>query len=246
MSDQREVDWQTQLLRFTLFTPVVLPGSETIWRNITGRDPDIDENRVRETIRRQSGPVGDRQLEIVVTPGRVDVVMVPGLQDGLPGMYFGPAEAEIPGFVALVRSWLDQIARVENIHRLAFGAVLVLMVHDRNASYRKLDRLLPSVRVDPVNTREFLYRINRPKMYFGNLELNRVTTWNSGARKTFGLSASAGQPSTAISEEFFVRLEVDNNTPAERTEPLEPGEIVPIFETLVEMALENAARGELP
>jgi hypothetical protein len=83
-------------------------------------------------------------------------------------------------------------------------------------------------------------------MYSSDLELNRVTTWNAGVRKTFGLNASAGPSTTAISDEFFVRLEVDNNTSAERTEPLQPSDIVPIFQTLVEMALENSARGELP
>jgi hypothetical protein len=246
MSDQGRVDWQAQLLRFTLFTPGVSPEFQTIWRNITGRDPDVDENRARESIRRQSGPVGNRQLETVVTLGRVDVVMVPALEDGLPAMYFGQAEAEIPGFVSLIGPWLDQIAQVVNIVRLAFGAVLLLTVEDRNAGYRELDRLLTSVKVDPVSTREMLYRVNRPKPYADGLELNRVTTWNSGTRQTFGLSASAGQPSMPISEEFYVRLEVDNNTPAQRTEPLEPSKIVPIFQTLVKMALENALRGEIP
>jgi len=73
-----------------------------------------------------------------------------------------------------------------------------------------------------------------------------MTTWSCVVfRGVIGLGAALGQPSTSISEEFFVRLEIDNNTPAERTEPIEPGEIVPIFEALVEMALENAARGEL-
>jgi hypothetical protein len=94
MSDQGRIDWQAQLLRLTLFAPKALPGAEAIWRNITGRDPDVDENRVREAIRRQSGPIDDRQLEIAITPGRVDVVMVPALQDGLPAMHFGPIEVD--------------------------------------------------------------------------------------------------------------------------------------------------------
>jgi hypothetical protein len=247
MSDQGRDNWQAQLLRLTLFTPRQLPELETIWRDIIGRDPDIDENRVRESTRRQSGPLGDRQLETVVTPARADVVMTVAVQEGFPVPYFGPAEAEIRGFATLVSPWLDRIAHVGNIIREAFGAVLVLPAADRVASYRELDHLLKSVNVDPINTKDLVYRVNRPKIYGNDIELNRLTTWASFVqRKLFGLGAALGDPSTPVSEEFFVRLEIDNNTPGERTEPLEPREVVPIFEALVEMALENAARGELP
>src|SRR5215467_10496662 len=99
MSDERRTDWQVQLLRLTLFTPRSLPGFETIWRDINGRDPDIDENRRRENVRRQSGPVGDRRLETVVTPGRTDVAMAAALQEAPPPtFFFGPAEAEFREF----------------------------------------------------------------------------------------------------------------------------------------------------
>jgi hypothetical protein len=247
MSDQRQDNWQAQLLRFTLFTSRLWPEHETIWRDIIGRDPDIDENRVRESSRRQNGSVGDRQIETVVTPARTDVFMAPAVQDGLQAASFGPAETEIRAFVSLVSPWLDRIGRTGNVIRVAFGAVLLLPADDREASYRQLDRLLTSVNVDPIKARDLLYRINRPKTYKSVLELNRMTTWSGlMVRQVAGLGASLGQPSTLISEEFFARLEIDNSTPAERTEPLEPGEIVPIFGALVEMSLENAARGELP
>jgi hypothetical protein len=248
MSDGGTQDkWQVQILRLTLFTSGLWSGNETIWHDLTGREPDIDENRARESIRRQIGREGDGQLETVVTPVRTDVVMSPPLQDAFQTTYFGPAEERIPGFVSLVSSWLSRTAQTGKIIRLAFGAVLLLPVENREAGYRELDRLLSSVTVDPISTKELLYRKNRPKIYKGNIELNRMTTWASlDLRKFMGVGTSLVQPSTPISEETFVRLEVDHNTPAERTEPLALDEIVPIFEALVEMAVENAARGERP
>ena len=246
MSDDRTQDkWQVQWL--TLFTSGLWPGSETIWHDLTGREPDIDENRARDGIRRQSGRESDGQLETVVTPARTDVVISTAVQDALQAAYFGSAKDKIPGFVSLVSSWLSRMVQTGKITRVAFGAVLLLPVDNREVGYRELDRLLPSVTVDPINTKELFYRINRPKIYKGNIEFNRITTWASlEVRKFISSGALLGQPSTPISEEAFVRLEVDHSTPAERTELLALGEIVPMFEALVEMAVENAARGERP
>jgi hypothetical protein len=237
--------WLVQILRLTLFTSGFWSRHETIWQDLTGREPEIDENRSRESIRRQIGREGDGQLETLVTPVRTDVVMSPPVQDILQAN-FGRAEEKLPSFASLVRSWLDRTAQTGKIIRVAFGAVLLLPVKNRDAGYRELDRLLQSVRVDPINTKELLYRINRPKIYKGEIELNRLTAWASLDLRRFYLATSLEQPSMPISEEAFVRLEVDHSTPAERTQTLPLGEIVPIFEVLVEMAVENAGRGEQP
>jgi hypothetical protein len=136
MSDGGTQDkWQVQILRLTLFTSGLWSGNETIWHDLTGREPDIDENRARESIRRQIGREGDGQLETVVTPVRTDVVMSPPLQDAFQTTYFGPAEERIPGFVSLVSSWLSRTAQTGKIIRLAFGAVLLLPVENREAGY---------------------------------------------------------------------------------------------------------------
>src|SRR4051794_34676331 len=104
------------------------------------------------------------------------------------------------------------MAQTGKITRVAFGAVLLLPVDNREIGYRELDRLLASVTVDPISTKELLYRINRPKIYKGNIVLNRLTTWASlDVRKFISLGAPLGQPSTPISEEAFVRLEVDHS-----------------------------------
>jgi hypothetical protein len=246
MSDDGMLDkWLVQILRLTLFTSGLWSGHETIWQDLTGREPEIDENRSRESIRRQVGREGDGQLETLVTPVRVDVVMSPPVQDILQAD-FGRSEEKLPGFVSLVRSWLDRTAKTGNIIRVAFGAVLLLPVENRDAGYRELDRLLPPITVDPNNTRELLYRINRPKIYEEEIELNRLTTWTSLDLRRFYLPTSLEQPSTPISAAAFVRLEVDHSTPVERTLALPSGKIVPIFEVLVEMAMENAGRGEQP
>jgi hypothetical protein len=238
-------EWLVQSLRLTLFTSGLWSGNETIWHDLTAREPEIDENRVRESVRRQIGREGDGQLETLVTPVRTDIVMSPPVQDALQSN-FGQAEEKLPDFVSLVSSWLSRTAETGKVNRVAFGAVLLLPVDNREAGYRELDRLLTSVTVDPINTKELLYRINRPKIYQGKIELNRLTTWTSVDLRKFYLATSLERPSTPISGEAFVRLEVDHSTPVERIEPLPSGEIVPMFNALVEMAVENAARGEQP
>ncbi len=242
-------NWQVQTLRLTLFTSGLWSGNATIWHDLTGKEPDVDENRSREGIRHQIGSESEGQLETVVTAARTDVVIFPSppVQGVLPVTYFGPAREKIRNFVSLVMPWLRGVAETGTIIRLAFGAVLLLPVENREAGYRELDRLLRSVKVDPANSREIFYRINRPKIYGENIELNRITTWSTlDVRKFINLSPSAVQPSPPVTEEKFVRLEVDHSTPADRAEPLPSDEIVPILKMLKKMAVENATSGEQP
>lgn len=245
MSSDESIGWQAQTLRLTLFTRGLVSEWGTIWHDLTERDPDVDENRVRESTRRQVGSFGNGELATVVNPVRTDVLITPVTQNvALPNSYIGPAESEIDVFASLTRPWLERQSQNAAIIRIAFGGVLLLPVKDREAAYANLSRLLPNVNVDGKHTRELFYRVNRPKIGPNGLELNRITAWNSLVIRKMAVTGTLTMP--VLLEEHFVCLDLDNSSPVDQAEPLAREVVVPIYDFLVEMALENAERGENP
>jgi hypothetical protein len=159
-----------------------------------------------------------------------------------PKLHLGPFETEAEAFLGLARPWLADIGC--DIVRVAFGGLVLYRATDRAEAYGLLARYVPSVKVDAEHAKEVQYRVNRPRESKQGITLNRITTWTPIAVKV-DLS-TLGSKALRISEEHFLRLEFDHNTPAERAEPLEQEAIIPILEEFLEMATENASRGECP
>jgi hypothetical protein len=158
----------------------------------------------------------------------------------VPKAHLGPFETEAREFLALARHWLSDPG--SDIVRVAFGGFVVYPAGGRAEAYRLLARYAPSLKVDPERSKDVLYRVNWPKESRHGIALNRMTTWSVITRTTD--VSSTGSNLLRVSEEYYLLMEFDHNTPAERTEPLEPGTIVPIFEELLEWAIENAFQGE--
>jgi hypothetical protein len=241
--------WNAQLLRLTLFARPPIDGAG-LWRSVVGAEPEVDEHRPREGIRRQSGQIGEAVLEMGMAPNRLDWVMGPApAQSPMPGpnIHLGDPRAAIEQFDRLLVPWLPQSGL--SIMRIAFGLVAVLPTPDRSNSYARLRELVPSVKYDPDRTREVIYQVNRPiaSKSMPGLELNRITTW-SALRTGIGTIILSGGNliTTAVGDpQFFARCECDNNTPAERTDILETTQLEPIYLELRNLAIANLERGEL-
>jgi hypothetical protein len=136
---------------------------------------------------------------------------------------------------------------------VAFAGVLLQPVTTREAGYELLDRYLRCLDVDPQSS-DLLYRINRrvpSRTGLAELQLNRLTTWSVGR---FGvvvgtqLLGEAGQPGAGQVERvdrYACVLELDINTvpePRDRTLPSEG--LSAIFNELLELGTEIAARGD--
>jgi hypothetical protein len=135
------------------------------------------------------------------------------------------------------------------ISRIAVGAVLTERVSDREEGYNKLQPLLSSVKLDPANTSEFFYQINRPapSKIFPEIRLNRLMKYSVMALQTV-FSTGADVPSKtsqkthfALPPLFAVRLEADINTPAEGLSTENWGQL--LDELLAEL-LKMSERGE--
>jgi hypothetical protein len=229
-------------LRITIFPSGKLPGDDAIWHRLTGHDPEVDENRRAEAMRRQVGPHSEGELEVRVLPGRVDLLMRVLPSIAIENAYIGPFAREANAFIALARPWLSDLGG--DVMRVAFGGVVLYPAADRADAYELLAKYVPSLQiVDAEQVKEAWYRVNRPKeSQYGTL--NRITTWQPAVRSVS--ITTSGAKTVRMSGGRYLRLEFDHNTLAERSEPLEQTVILPIYEEPLSLALENASRGECP
>jgi hypothetical protein len=248
-SDQNGTGWQAQVLRLTTFlsTPLDPDVAATLWTRAINAKPEIDDNRPREGIRRQTGPFEDGQLETLVAPHRVDWIMVPRVeQDAIPQPYFASLESAMRIFVASGLQW-QQIGS-PSVTRVAVGAVLLMPRADKLATYQKLKDMLKAVQVDPVHSSELFYQINWPRQskVMPGLKLNRLTKWTPIVIRAhnFQLSGEVIQ-SIPGSAAHYCQLECDHNTSDEHVEPFSPTQVSELFQELCKLAVDNAHNGEV-
>jgi len=153
----------------------------------------------------------------------------------------------LPEFTAITRSWLASTDI--GIKRIGFGLHALLSVPDRETAYRIVNDLVPSVSVDPADTSDLLYQINRPvvsQVLGNNINLNRLMKW-SAAR--FQLAVIEATPTASINlsgvVQNYASLENDVNTPADRLEPIDKAVLGPIYDELVGLAWKNLEFGEV-
>ena len=149
-------------------------------------------------------------------------------------------------FQEAVIKWLGQTTT--SVVRLAVGAILLHEVDSREIAYKTLDELLASVAIDP-EMKELVFRCNWPveSKVVAGLMVNRITSW-SALRATRNLLQVTGESFNVVSgpELHAVRLEIDHSTDQAHSTPFESGQLIPIFKELIELAQQNAEKGERP
>jgi len=236
------VSWLAQTLRASFFLAQPLTASASVWRALTGKEPEADENRPRQGSRQQSGEWDGVSLVVNVSDPRIDILITPILTASIEGLAIGSFPEQSSKFVGLVSKWL-QNADIQCI-RIAIGALLWMPTASLEEAYQRLDKLVPSVSYDAENAREVTYRVNRPrKSSVNGMRVNRITTWSSiTLQRSF--AAAEGQPFQKT-DQNYVSLECDHNTEQSRTDILPAPERVPLLQELFDLVGENARKGEL-
>jgi hypothetical protein len=241
--------WSARTLRLTMFLQSATEAiSPETWARATGETPTIDQNLPRQLTRLEGGPIGPGFLTLQVQgmARRLDWTMLPPSTDAnevAPPTEFGPVEAALLVFNNVVRNWLAGTDIASN--RLAVGVVAVIPMPDRVTAYKALQEYLPSVRIDAEHSRDLTYGINHPKLSRSlgpEVELNRITRWGA-LQQTVFVSTGVTVPGLGG---LYMSVECDHSTPTERQSPLDNSKFVDIYDELMDMALENLERGELP
>jgi hypothetical protein len=252
------VNWGVNLIRLSLFSSEAVAFSDKDWRVITNQD----ESELRQNViggKRLAGKFLNGNFTAVAAANRIDFLLTaeepvsdPNSAEDAPPPFTIPVIAEwdktCAAFVAATSNWLKD-SELKFV-RIAFGGVLLSQTPGRLQAYEQMSKLLVSVKIDPAKMRDFLYRINWPvqSRVVNGLTINRLTTWDAlrFVRKHIAIIGTQLGPDAATEELEAVRLELDHNTEESRSEPFDPARLLPVYNELVELALENAAAGERP
>jgi hypothetical protein len=238
--------WTAHVLQVALFSNTIFPAGENYFSALLGVEPDTSEDRPKEGTRTQAGAVNGTQVQIGVTPLRLDIVFSPPAQPVSLDLEairtsFGPFVPELRKFAKAILNWIDCINTP--LVRVAFIGAAVVETASREEAYGVIGQNLKSLVVSP-QMHDLFYRVNW-RAHASTLPegfINRLTTWSS-----FRLDMSAGfTPAAAIKvgSKNFARLDLDINTPAERRDPLPRAEVPKLLSEIFELAIDVAEHGE--
>lgn len=244
-------DWQVHSLRTSAFlTSLLSLDTETSWwEQAVGEPPETKLSRPKQGLQQQEGPFAGGQIGLVLQPNRVDwhftAEIMSGFLKGAETVQTFPET--LRAFSVLVAKWLE-MGSLPPIGRLAFGAVLLLPVADRNQGYRQLSDYLSYVRVpEGEEATDLLYQINRPRKSISgpsSLQVNRLSKWSVARLRLRDLDPRS--VSDPLQEKYFCQLELDINTSPEWREELSRPYLIPVFEELIRLGEEIAQEGDQP
>ena len=247
-------DWFAEELRLSVFLiDAIDPARTHFWEPLLGKVPDEVYNRPPQQQTREEGPFLDGRLRVDVSVNRVDWRVLPALgidhHRRLPPVA-GSYEVLMQDFRDLMLRWL---ADCPSLHRLGYGSELMLPTGSLPDAYRKLDSLLQRVNVEPENTHDFLYRINRRRASncgIEGLKINRISTWSAVQIIETLVDVSAdGERAPKVTRQpnprGICRLEFDINTIPEFDRVLDKDVVPEVFNELVEAGNETATKGDV-
>ena len=238
--------WAIESLRLTAFTidPVEI-GELDWWERVLGSPSDQSQvDRKRSRLAQLGALPGESrlnaQLRLLVEPLRAQWDLVPAPQEiTLDWLTLGQWDQAVAPFHTLMTRWLELSPP---IFRLAFGAVLLADVPAVSEGYERLGTFLP-FKVDP-NSSDFLLQTNKPveSVTCEGLTLNRLTKWSVMSAQLLTLPVGPGVSQTS-KQAIACRLELDMNSPAERTTALASESLPSLWMELVQLGKRVADDG---
>lgn len=243
-------NWQVQVLRCTAFyTPDETFDISGWWAEVTGNLPEIETKKLKDGISIEEGPFKDGKLTLTKSPIAVDLRFqlpnnLPNEVNGVPTI--GNFEEQYPEFVGLVKKLFD-VTTFPLVKRLAFGSIINLPSKNQQEGYTQLTTYIKNVKIDPVKSRDFMYRINcrrTSKIGINGLEINRLNTWSVPSYQTFVSPIPISEiKSTKLC--YACQLGIDINTCQEFPNNLPKERLGEIFDELIDMGKEIICQGDI-
>lgn len=245
--------WYVESLRLTAFPVRGTPLTDiSWWTELVGEPAETKTIQPRVGGQTEQGEFLGAKLVNQIQPHRVDwQLQLPDQEtqaDTFPTV--GPFLEIVERFVELMLKWLS-LETCPELHRLAFGAVLVYPIESRVAGYQQLAAFLPSVKLDLEGSSDFLYQINRVRTSTSKIEglrINRLSRWSVTALQRVDLSFEKNLDMSIAKGKLVhaCRLYLDINTVPEFRGPLPEKQRGSLFEELVFLAKEIASEGDIP
>lgn len=245
-------DWRTESLRLSVFViDAIDSANKNFWEALTGNPPDEVRARPRQQSVKEEGPLLNGWLSVEATSNRIDWRLSHNPKNPFHELpVVGPYDSLQGEFHELMQGWFFHCPP---IYRLAYGAVPLFPAKDLTDAYTMLSDLLPAIKIDWVNTSDFLYRINRRRASRGSiegLEINRLSIWS--ATRVYGVNVDMSPHEqqtlkvTKLVDNSVCRLELDINTAPEFRQKLDKNVTSQIFDELVNLGNEIASEGDVP
>ncbi|MGY4461528.1 hypothetical protein [Bradyrhizobium sp. LB13.1] len=242
------LDWTCESIRLSLFSSQAVKLSGDNWKVLTGQAEAEEEQKGATRHVFASSMLGG-QFALGAIANRCDIILTPTTVVDVPEDYIpsvGQWPSALEGYQKHVEAFLEQVPFP--VMRMAFAPVLVLQFKEKIEANKALLSLLKSVKQPPENMRDLLFRINWPKSstVMNDLSYNRITTWSVQQYQMALFVPDGNSPATLVQElTHGLRLELDHNTDQGRNTPFDAGRLVPIYRELTNLALQNAAEGEV-
>lgn len=243
------VPWNIESHRLSLFrAPGAAASAEEIWTAIADGAPEELSAKPGLGTTTAIGPFGSGQLFVQVEPSRVDCFMLGAKQSEPSPSVIGPYPDAFRKWKEDILPWIDHAPQVV---RVAYGTVLTESVASKEVGYSTLATRLPYVKIDPQNSSDFLYQINRPRISttIKDLTVNRLSKW--AVQRIIVTSASTTGVNgfrladTPISDMYQCRLELDISSAIERAEALPSDLMSKLLEELFAIAEELIEKGDV-
>ena len=254
MSRNDSAGWGTLLLRATIFVDHGLRFPDLRWwEEMVGAPPEEKTIKPQSAIEIHRGPFHRGRLILEVKPGRIDYVwrVVESSEteiEGLPSL--GPFGEVRSQFSDPITRWLREGPKA---NRLAFGAKLFQPAEGLEDAMRRLAKLLPAVKIDPKDSSDFAYSINRRRKSdsgVSNLKINRLSKWGAGTYRTIQIDllsdAKEAAKTIPVGADYAAcQLELDINTMPEPNVSLPSNKLSGIMNELTQLGVEIATKGDL-
>ncbi len=245
---KEESFWEVCQARLTAFPIAPLEYSSfNWWPELTGEKPvnRTELPRIGKLI--EEGTFASNKLKLNIEHSRVDWFFEPSGEtisqtSELPAI--GEWPQAINEFSILVKKW-SKLDSLPKFQRLAFGAILSHPVNDLKEGYERLNEYLSAVQLDPGNSSDFYYQINRPRVkskVLSQVSINRLSKWSVLRHESSIISVGQILPMKKKTV-FACRLELDISTAVDYVNQLENLEM--FYDEFVNLGIEISERGDV-
>lgn len=248
------INWQTNLLRATVFFEHTRPREEGVWTKLLDTLPEDKIIKPAEGSVLESGAFMDATLHLISRQDRADIILQPNatkaLEAGLTDI--GTYTDAIGDFNKLTNRWLTN--HKESVTRIAQAVTLIHKVEGRDNGYKSLGKLLHSIQMpDAEDASDFRFTINRPResrnKNLEKLKINRLTQWSCIQQTVFFFQGGADGSALrkqANSQAQYVMAEIDVNTDKDYTKAIPENELVNLYNELNTLSEEISKFGDIP
>lgn len=237
--------WRMANLRFTAFVsqiPFPVDGEE-LFQSFFGFTHDTETRRKGEFMSEFSSEKGGVLYQTTISGPKIDFTVSPGfalaeVPDEMPSL---PTEGHFEASFNEAANRLLEI--IPALVRLAVGGHFIFPAADKETGYTLLGKFLPTVKIDPIGSSDFQYRINRRReIELGErkVTINRLVTWGCLGFNVQVMGSSASRASDSVSAITDVNTDPSTDVPSFSTEDRKL-----IVSSLFSFSRELAEKGDL-